>query len=80
MPAIVALFPLTLMVVSALKTAAEIVANPLALPHDPQWVNFGRVWTDAQLGRSLLNSAEVTALTIVLICTTDDKGEASGPR
>jgi len=68
--AIVALFPLALMVVSALKTAAEIVANPLALPRAPQWVNFGRVWTDAQLGRSLLNSAEVTGLTIVLICTT----------
>ena len=30
--AAVALFPLALMVVSALKTSAEIVANPLALP------------------------------------------------
>ena len=68
--AIVALFPLALMVVSALKTAAEIVANPLD-HRAPQWVNFGRVWTDAQLGRSsLLNSSEATGLTIVLICTT----------
>ena len=45
--AIGALFPLALMIVSALKTAAEIVANPLALPRALQWVNFGRAWTDA---------------------------------
>ena len=68
--AAVALFPLSLMVVSALKTSAEIVANPLALPSALQWVNFSRAWTDAQLGRSLLNSAETTGLAVVLICST----------
>jgi raffinose/stachyose/melibiose transport system permease protein len=68
--AAVALFPLALMVVSALKTSAEIVANPLSLPSVPQWVNFSRAWTDAQLGRSLLNSGEVTCLTVLLICST----------
>ena len=68
--AVVALFPLALMLVSALKTSAEIVANPLALPSALQWVNFARAWNDAQLGRSLVNSAEVTGLTVVLICTT----------
>jgi raffinose/stachyose/melibiose transport system permease protein len=68
--AAVALFPLALMLVSALKTSAEIIANPLALPSTLQWVNFTRAWTDAQLGRSLVNSAEVTGLTVVLICTT----------
>ncbi len=68
--AAMALFPLGLTVISALKTSAEIVANPLALPRTPQWINFARAWTDAQLGRSLLNSAELTALTIVWICST----------
>jgi raffinose/stachyose/melibiose transport system permease protein len=68
--AVLALFPLGLMVVNALKTAAEIVANPLALPRSPQWINFMRAWTDAQLGRSLLNSAELTLMTVILICTT----------
>jgi raffinose/stachyose/melibiose transport system permease protein len=68
--AAVALFPLALMIISALKTSAEIVANPLALPNALQWINFSRAWTDAQLGRSLLNSAEVTGLTVILICTT----------
>jgi len=68
--AIFALFPLALVVISALKTSAEIVANPLTLPNSPQWINFSRAWTDAQLARSLLNSTEVTALTVVLICVT----------
>jgi raffinose/stachyose/melibiose transport system permease protein len=68
--AIFALFPLALVVISALKTSAEIVANPLTLPNSPQWINFYRAWADAQLARSLLNSTEVTALTVVLICVT----------
>jgi raffinose/stachyose/melibiose transport system permease protein len=68
--ATIALFPLALMVVSALKTSAEIVANPLALPRVLQWANFSGAWTDAQLGRSLMNSAEVTGMTVLLICST----------
>jgi raffinose/stachyose/melibiose transport system permease protein len=68
--AVVALFPFALTVMSALKTAAEIVADPLSLPKAPQWINFARAWTDAQLGRSLLNSAELTMLTVAMICST----------
>jgi raffinose/stachyose/melibiose transport system permease protein len=68
--AVIALFPLSLMVVSSLKTSTEIVANPLALPSSLQWANFARAWTDAQLGRSLLNSAETTGFAVVLICST----------
>ena len=68
--AVIALFPLSLMVISALKKSTEIVANPLALPSALQWTNFVRAWTDAQLGRSLLNSAETTGFAVVLICST----------
>ncbi len=68
--ATIALFPLSLMIISALKTSAEIVANPLALPKALQWVNFSRAWTDAQLGRSLLNSMATTGLAVVLICSS----------
>ena len=68
--AALALFPLALTVMNALKTAAEIVADPLAPPRALQWINFQRAWNDAQLGRSLLNSAELTVLTVVLICST----------
>jgi raffinose/stachyose/melibiose transport system permease protein len=68
--AVIALFPLSLMVISALKKSTEIVANPLALPSALQWSNFSRAWTDAQLGRSLLNSTETTGFAVVLICST----------
>jgi ABC-type glycerol-3-phosphate transport system permease component len=58
------------LVISALKRSTEIVANPLALPSTPQWINFARAWTDAQLGRSLLNSTETTGFAVVMICST----------
>jgi len=68
--AVIALFPLSLMIISSLKKSTEIVANPLALPSALQWANFSRAWTDAQLGRSLLNSAETTGVAVILICST----------
>ena len=68
--AVIALFPLSLMIISSLKKSTEIVANPLALPSALQWANFTRAWTDAQLGRSLLNSAETTGVAVILICST----------
>jgi raffinose/stachyose/melibiose transport system permease protein len=68
--AVIALFPLSLMVISSLKKSTEIVANPLALPSTLQWTNFARAWTDAQLGRSILNSVETTGFAVVLICST----------
>src|ERR1700693_5275628 len=68
--AVIALFPLSLMVISSLKKSTEIIANPMALPSTIQWSNFSRAWTDAQLGRSLLNSAETTGVAVILICST----------
>jgi raffinose/stachyose/melibiose transport system permease protein len=68
--AVIALFPLSLMVISSVKKSTEIVANPLALPSTLQWANFARAWTDAQLGRSILNSVETTGFAVVLICST----------
>src|SRR5580700_854757 len=68
--AAIALFPLSLMIVSSVKKSTEIVANPLALPSTVQWTNFVRAWTDAQLGRSLLNSIETTGVAVILICST----------
>jgi raffinose/stachyose/melibiose transport system permease protein len=68
--AVIALFPLSLMIISSIKKSTEIVANPLALPSTIQWTNFVRAWTDAQLGRSLLNSAATTGMAVLLICST----------
>ena len=63
--AVIALFPLSLMIISSIKKSTEIVANPLALPSTVERTNFVRAWTDAQLGRSLLNSAATTGVAVL---------------
>ena len=68
--AFVSLFPIALMLVNALKTAAQVNATPLALPPRAQWVNFVHAWNDAALGRAMLNSVIVCTVTIVLVCLT----------
>lgn len=67
---IITLFPIALMVLNSLKPSAEIVQNPLAWPSQLRWDNFTRAWTDANFGQTLWNSAVLTAMTIVLVCTT----------
>lgn len=66
----VALFPIALMLLNALKTTAEINGAPLALPLHPQWVNYQHAWVDANFGRAMLNSALVALLAIVLVCVS----------
>jgi raffinose/stachyose/melibiose transport system permease protein len=68
--AFVALFPIALLALNSLKPAAEIVTSPLSLPAPIEWQNFAHAWRDAHLSQSLLNSALLTALTIVLVCAT----------
>jgi raffinose/stachyose/melibiose transport system permease protein len=64
------LLPIVLAVMNALKTTAEISTNPLATPHQLHWENFSTAWKNAALGPSLLHSAEVAGLTIILVCAT----------
>lgn len=66
----IALFPIALLVLNSLKSAQEIVQNPLSLPQAIRWDNFVRAWDDARFGRTLLNSVLLTVTTIVLVCTT----------
>ena len=68
--AAITLFPIALMLLNACKTSAAIVADPLGWPGAPHLVNFVHAWRDARLARTLLNSAIVTAITIVLTCGT----------
>jgi raffinose/stachyose/melibiose transport system permease protein len=64
------LLPIALAVLNAFKTTAEINLNPLGLPAQPQWQNFASAWRNASLGSSLLHSAEVAGLTILMVCLT----------
>jgi raffinose/stachyose/melibiose transport system permease protein len=64
------LLPIVLAVMNALKTTVEISTNPLAPPTQLHWENFATAWKNAALGPSLLHSAEVTGLTIIMVCAT----------
>jgi raffinose/stachyose/melibiose transport system permease protein len=64
------LLPIALAVLNAFKTTAEINLNPLGLPARLQWENFTSAWRNASLGSSLAHSAEVAALTILMVCLT----------
>jgi raffinose/stachyose/melibiose transport system permease protein len=64
------LLPIALAVLNAFKTTAEINLNPLGLPARLQWENFASAWRNASLGSSLLHSAEVAGLTILMVCLT----------
>jgi len=66
----ITLFPIALLVLNSVKSSPEIVQNPLALPSVLRWDNFTRAWNDAGFATTLLNSAKLTGLTIVLVCTT----------
>ncbi len=68
--AFIALFPIALLVLNSVKSAPEIVQSPLSMPATLRWDNFTRAWEDARFGRTLLNSALLTGLTILLVCTT----------
>lgn len=67
---IITLFPIALLVLNSFKSATEIVQNPLTLPAQLRWENFANAWKDANFARTLLNSAVLTGMTIVLVCTT----------
>ncbi len=67
---LVTLFPIVLLVLNSVKASAEIVQNPLSLPSELRWDNFTRAWDDAGFSSSMLNSAKLTALTILLVCST----------
>jgi raffinose/stachyose/melibiose transport system permease protein len=64
------LLPIALAVLNAFKTTAEINLDPLELPARLQWENFASAWRNASLGSSLLHSAEVAGLTILMVCLT----------
>lgn len=69
--AFISLFPIALLVLNSVKGSVEIVQNPLAPPlAGLRWDNFTRAWDDANFGRTFLNSAMLTGLTIIMVCTS----------
>jgi raffinose/stachyose/melibiose transport system permease protein len=67
---VITLFPIVLLVLNSIKPATQIVQNPLAWPAQYRWDNFTRAWDDARFAQTLWNSAVLTGLTILMVCTT----------
>ena len=59
-------FPFYYMIVTTLKTPAELQTNPLGLPSNPTFDTYAEVLTDPQLLTAFLNTVYVTLASVVL--------------
>ena len=65
--AVVQILPLIWLVLFSLKDNQEVFnLPPLALPQDPNWGNYLRVWTDGNIGLYFFNSIIVTVSAVIL--------------
>lgn len=66
--AIIYLFPLYWMYITALKTGSAMFATPPSFwPSEPQWNVFSKVWEDRNVGRYLWNSLVIAVGAVTLI-------------
>jgi raffinose/stachyose/melibiose transport system permease protein len=56
----VILYPVLMVIFTALKTDAELARNPLGVPHTWTFANFGSAWRDAGMSKLFLNSVIVS--------------------
>jgi raffinose/stachyose/melibiose transport system permease protein len=62
---IIVLYPLMWLVFASLKTQEELTFNTWGLPKSFRFLNFKEAWVRSQMGRFMLNSVFVTALTVL---------------
>lgn len=65
--AIIALTPISLVVVNSFKQHPDIVRNPLALPSTFDVSNFTDAWISGKFTRGFINSITLTLFTIVVV-------------
>ncbi|KIL37827.1 sugar ABC transporter permease [Gordoniibacillus kamchatkensis] len=63
---IAVIFPIVWVLLSALKSNAEIFASPWGLPQVFNFANFAKAWSSYHIGQSFVNSIVVTAVGTVL--------------
>lgn len=68
--AFIALFPIALVLLNSLKSAPEVVRNPLALPEILDWRNIAEAWEYGNFGRGFINSVLLTGTTVVTVLAT----------
>lgn len=64
--ALVTLYPLIWLFISAFKTNDEFFAKPFGLPTEWKWNNFVQAWKVADIETAVINSAIVTLVALVL--------------
>ena len=57
-------FPFLWMIMTSLKTDAEIIHSPWDLPAALQWNNFSRAWSEANIGRYFVNTVIVLTMSL----------------
>ncbi|HEY3503826.1 MAG TPA: carbohydrate ABC transporter permease [Actinocatenispora sp.] len=66
--AVLSLAPLVVFGFNALKTSAELGANPLGPPTTWHWHNFVEAWQTANMGVGFRNSAVIVVGTVLGVC------------
>src|SRR5215207_1517164 len=65
--ALFTVFALSWVVLASLKTNREVFREPFAIPAEPQFVNYDRVWSNSQVGQSFLNSLIIVGISVAVI-------------
>ncbi|WP_328462702.1 carbohydrate ABC transporter permease [Streptomyces sp. NBC_00448] len=72
--AVVFLFPVYALLTLALKSPSQIADSPLSPPTSPTFHNFDNAWSSASLGSALVNSAIITAVSLLLLIVIGSTG------
>src|SRR5947209_19633896 len=64
---LMSLYPMVWIILTSLKSQAELYQNPFALPASWVWSNYRDAWVDASIGRYFFNSSVVTIVSTVLV-------------
>ncbi|RCW64254.1 carbohydrate ABC transporter permease [Saliterribacillus persicus] len=65
--AIFQIYPLVWLLMFSLKSNSEVFGlSPFALPEDPKWENYARVWTDGNINLYFFNSVWITLASVLL--------------
>ena len=65
--AIAFLFPVYALLTVSFRSASEVAAAPLGLPHKLYLANYEQAWSSASLGSALVSSTTITVITVVLL-------------
>ncbi|WP_026692550.1 carbohydrate ABC transporter permease [Peribacillus kribbensis] len=65
--AVVQIYPLIWLFLFSLKTNQEVFGmSPFSFPHDPQWGNYAKAWTQGHINLYFFNSVLYTVIAVVL--------------